>query len=215
MGKRISELDGATTPDGSELVVLVQGGTTKRSTVSAMTPSTIALLNAQITDATLIDTADSRLSDARTPTAHDLDAHGSNTLAELSAIVSDATLAALGNSQTWAGAQRPTVTTLTYAATILINALANDAFYVVLTGAAILGNPSGPVARGDSWTVEVEMGGAGSYALTFDTNYVGPASATGASPLDTTSDVAGKIRLLTCYAHSATKIQVMETGEAV
>jgi len=82
----------------------------------------LAALNTKITDATLIDTGDARLSDSRTPTAHtvshqnggsdelnvtglsglladsqtplthDLNSHGSCTLAELSADVSDATL---------------------------------------------------------------------------------------------------------------------------
>lgn len=65
---------------------------------------TLLKLNTIITDATLIDTADARLSDARTPTAHthteaditDLQAYllpaDIDTLAELNAIIGDATL---------------------------------------------------------------------------------------------------------------------------
>lgn len=55
---------------------------------------TLAELNAILTDATLIDTADARLSDARTPTSHGLGGseHAASTLAQLNAKVSDATL---------------------------------------------------------------------------------------------------------------------------
>ena len=55
---------------------------------------TLASLNAKISDGTLIDTADPRLSDARTPTAHALGGaeHTASTLAALNALVSDATL---------------------------------------------------------------------------------------------------------------------------
>lgn len=55
---------------------------------------TLSDLNAKVSDATLIDTTDSRLSDARTPTTHDLagSEHGVDTLANLNAKVSDATL---------------------------------------------------------------------------------------------------------------------------
>lgn len=58
------------------------------------TPATLAELNAKVSNATLIDTADSRLSDARTPTAHGLGGseHSAGTLAELNAKVSNATL---------------------------------------------------------------------------------------------------------------------------
>ena len=43
--------------------------------------------------------SDPRNSDSRTPTAHDLDAHGTATLAELNAVVSDATLIDTGDSR--------------------------------------------------------------------------------------------------------------------
>lgn len=58
------------------------------------TADTLANVNTKISDATLIDTADSRLSDARTPTSHNLGGaeHGSDTLANLNSKVSDATL---------------------------------------------------------------------------------------------------------------------------
>ena len=103
------------------------------------------------------------------------------------------------------------MTTLTDAATIAVDAALNNSFEVTLTAARVLGNPTNAV-QGMSWTVEVIQGGAGLFALTFGANYVGPA-VTG--PLDTTADTTGQIRVLTCYAHSATKISVMEMGEAV
>jgi len=58
------------------------------------TADTLANLNTKVSDATLIDTADSRLSDARTPTSHGLGGteHATATLAQLNAKVSDATL---------------------------------------------------------------------------------------------------------------------------
>lgn len=54
---------------------------------------------------------DARLSDARTPTAHDLDAHGSATLAELNAVVSNATLIDTGDSRL-SDARTPTAHTV-------------------------------------------------------------------------------------------------------
>lgn len=137
------------------------------------------------------------------------------TFAQLNTQISDAVIARKDATQTFTGAQQTNMTTLADAATIAIDATANNSFKVTITAARILGNPTGPVVAGMSWTVEIIQGGAGLFALTFDTNYVGPASATGASPLDTTGDAAGKIRLLSCYAHSATKISVMDMGEAV
>lgn len=55
---------------------------------------TLANLNSKVSDATLIDTNDARLSDDRDPNAHDLAGadHNSATLAQLNAKVSDATL---------------------------------------------------------------------------------------------------------------------------
>jgi len=55
---------------------------------------TLAELNDAISDATLIDTTDARLSDSRTPLAHDLSGalHNSTTIANLNLKISDATL---------------------------------------------------------------------------------------------------------------------------
>ena len=63
--------------------------------------STLAALNAKVSDATLIDTGDSRLSDARTPTSHALAGteHSASTLAALNTKVSDATLIDTGDSR--------------------------------------------------------------------------------------------------------------------
>ena len=115
----------------------------------------------------------------------------------------------------WIAAQNPTIEVLAYAATIAINATLSNAYAVTLTAAGILGNPTGPVVRAMSWTVEIIQGGTGGFALTFDSNYVGPASSTGTTPLDTTGDAPGKIRILTFYALSATKIAVTDMSEAV
>lgn len=57
-------------------------------------PDTLANLNGKISDATLIDTGDSRLSDARTPVVHALGGtrHSADTLANLNSKITDATL---------------------------------------------------------------------------------------------------------------------------
>lgn len=62
---------------------------------------TLANLNGKISDATLIDTGDARLSDARTPTIHALGGteHSADTLVNLNAKVSDATLIDTGDSR--------------------------------------------------------------------------------------------------------------------
>jgi hypothetical protein len=188
----------------------VQSSATKRTTVAdigtAVNAATLAALNTQITDATLIDTADARLSDARTPSAHDLDSHGSNTIAELSAIVSDATLARTDASQTFTGAQQTGVTTLTDGATIAIDAAASNAFKVTLGGARELSNPTNAV-EGMSWTVRVIQDGTGSRALTFGTNYDWGDDNTA---VDTSADAAAKERLISFYAVSATKILAVD-----
>lgn len=61
---------------------------------SQHTPSLLAELNAKVSDATLIDTADSRLSDARTPTAHALGGveHSADSLANLNAKITGGNL---------------------------------------------------------------------------------------------------------------------------
>jgi len=62
---------------------------------------TLANLNSKVSDATLIDTGDSRLSDARTPTSHSIAGteHSADTLANLNTKVSDATLIDTGDSR--------------------------------------------------------------------------------------------------------------------
>lgn len=236
------------------------------------TADTLANLNAKISDATLVDTGDSRFSDARTPTAHLVGAaeHSADTLANFNTKISDATLidgatalltdgsqastgaqtfssgiviggntasdvllaadgistsdlalttagytdalfAQLAVTQVFTGAQYTNITTLTDAATIAVDASLNNAFQVTITAARILGNPTN-VVQGMSWTVEVIQDVTGGWALTFGTNYVGPAIT---GPLDTSADAANKIRVLTCYANSPTKISVMDMGEAV
>lgn len=62
---------------------------------------TLSNLNTKISDATLIDTADARLSDARTPITHSLGGaeHSADTLANLNLKISDATLIDTGDSR--------------------------------------------------------------------------------------------------------------------
>jgi hypothetical protein len=83
-------------------------GTQAKSTISDFAhdlsdhnADTLANLNSKVSDATLIDTGDSRLSDARTPTAHGLGGaeHSADTLANLNSKVSDATLVDTGDAR--------------------------------------------------------------------------------------------------------------------
>ena len=71
----------AATTDSTDYATAAQGATAD-SALQSTDLDTLAELNAVVTDATLIDTTDSRLSDARTPTAHthtasDIDAEAS------------------------------------------------------------------------------------------------------------------------------------------
>ena len=65
------------------------------------TADTLANLNSKVSDATLIDTGDSRLSDSRVAVAHALGGaeHTADTLAKLNTLVSDATLIDTGDSR--------------------------------------------------------------------------------------------------------------------
>ncbi len=59
-----------TEPVADEVLVTIPGTTTHALGGSVHTADTLANLNSKVSDATLIDTGDSRLSDDRTPTAH-------------------------------------------------------------------------------------------------------------------------------------------------
>jgi hypothetical protein len=65
------------------------------------TADTLANLNSKVSDGTLIDTGDSRLSDARVAQAHALGGaeHTADTLAKLNVLVSDATLIDTGDTR--------------------------------------------------------------------------------------------------------------------
>lgn len=80
---------------------------------SSHSTDTLANLNTKVSDATLIDTGDARLSDARTPTTHGLGGseHGTATLAGLNAKVSDATLIDTADARL-SDARTPTAHTL-------------------------------------------------------------------------------------------------------
>lgn len=216
----ISTMTAATTPTGTELVEVVQGGVNKRTTIDAIAlkSKTLAELNTQVSDATLIDTGDSRLSDARTPTAHNLGGseHSADTLANLNSKVSDATLARTDAAQTFTGNQHTGETALSVAAgAIAITPSDNNSYAADLSADAVLSNPGGTVEAGMAWVIVFTQTGAGGWALTFDTQYCGPPTSTGSATLDTSADVTGDQRVLSFYAISATKILVVAVGEAV
>jgi hypothetical protein len=81
--------------------ILVGGSTPHQIGGAQHLPDTLLNLNLRISDATLIDTGDSRLSDDRDPNAHSLAGadHNPSTLAQLNAKVSDATLIDTGDSR--------------------------------------------------------------------------------------------------------------------
>jgi len=62
------------------------------------------------------------------------------------------------------------IVTLTYAATISVNAVLGNEFKVTLTGNAVLGNPSGAV-DGQYLRFAIRQDGTGNRNLTFDTKY--------------------------------------------
>lgn len=125
----------------------------------------------------------------------------SKTLAELSAQISDAAIARSDAAQTFTGAQNTGVTTLADASPILVDAEDNSSFVVTLGAARQLDNPTNLVA-GMSWVVRVIQGGAGTFALTFDTYY--EFGAAGAP--DTSADATAEERLLTFFAITATRV---------
>ena len=124
------------------------------------TPSTLAELNGKVSDATLIDTADSRLSDDRNPTSHGMgsDRHTPGTLAALNGKVSDATLIDTGDARL-SDARTPTAHGLggaEHAAGTLaeLNAKVSDDT-LIGTGDARLSDARTPTAH--SHDVDVEM----------------------------------------------------------
>ncbi len=129
------------------------------------------------------------------------------TLAQLNTQISDATIAQLGATQTFTGAQQTGRTTLTPASPTLINAAANNDFELTLDAARQLDNPT-DLAAGMSWTVRIIQGGAGTFALTFDTFYE---FGDDLSAPDTSGDATGKERLLSFYAITATRVLVVDS----
>jgi hypothetical protein len=189
--------------------------------------ATLAQLNAKVSDATLINTTDPRLSDARTPTAHshahadttgkttdDHHAqvhglgsadHGTATHAQLNAKVSDQTLAALDVVQAYTKQQHPTPLALTDTANIAIAATDRNA-YTLAAGAAgatrEIDNATAVLA-GMSWTIAF-TNDTGARDLTFGSNY----SWGDETPPTFTTQGAGEITLLTFYALSPTKVVI-------
>lgn len=167
---------------------------------------TLANLNLKISDATLIDTTDSRLSDARVPITHSLGGseHGSDTLANLNLKVSDATLAALDVSQQYTKNQYSAIATLTDGANVAYLASNSNIYRLTATniGTRQLDNPTGIVA-GMTWQVWFFQDPTnGLEAMTFDTYYDwGDEGAP-----DFTAQVVGIKNIITCVAFTTTQI---------
>lgn len=199
----LARTDAGQTFTGSQTIAaIIMGGNTLSDvyiSTDGIIPSDLAIVTAGYLDALYQAIGDA-------PTAHDLDSHGSCTLAELTADVSDATLARTDATQTFTGAQQTGVTTLTSASPILIDAEDNNSFVVTLDAARQLDNPTS-LAAGMSWTVRVIQNGTGSWALTFDTYYEWGA----AGAPDTSADGAATERLLSFYAVSTTVIISVDT----
>jgi len=170
------------------------------------TADTLANLNAKVSDATLIDTIDPRLSDARVPTSHGLGGteHSADTIANLQTKVSDATLAILDAIQAYTKQQYSEPLTLTDAANIAIAATARNAYTLLATGGVgatrEIDNATGALA-GMSWTLAF-TNDTGARDLTFGTNY----SWGDETPPTFTAQAAGEITLLTFFVLSPTKI---------
>jgi len=202
------------------IVCLVTSATTIAATVGSGAPpqphalggsehtaDTLANLNAKVSDATLIDTADSRLSDARTPTSHSLGGseHAADTFDELNSKVSDETLAGLGTQQAFTKNQRSAISTLTDAVTVAVDASLSNVFELTATGGVgatrALGNPTN-VTAGMTWIIIYNQDGTGSRALTFSGNYdFGDETAP-----DLSSDAANETTIISCVALTATQI---------
>lgn len=205
MAGKISEMTAGTAPSGTELIEVTQDGNTRRLTVAQLSPATLAALEAKI-GATLVEDADARMSDARAPTAHALNAHTAITFAQLVALVSGAVLARTDAAQVYSGGQHSDVETLTDGATIAVDADGDNAKKVTLGGNREVSNPTN-CAEGKSWTVRVIQDGTGLRALTFAANYVFPDG----TP-DTSADTAAQERIFSFHAVSATRIVVLYTG---
>jgi hypothetical protein len=197
--KKFSELPEGSAPVGTEIVPMVQGGATVRRTVADFSPASLGALETKI-GATLVEDGDARMTDARTPTAHDLDSHLTCTTAEFLALLTDTVLARLDVAQVYTAGQHPDVETLAYGATVAVDADGENAKKLTLTGAAEVSNPTNCL-EGKSWTLRVIQDGTGGRALTFAANYEFPAG----TP-DTSADTSAQERLFTFYAVSATRI---------
>jgi len=112
VGSEISAIVEKVTPVGADVIIIEDSAATfaKKKVQITNLPAgapvahalggaqhiadTLANLNTKVSDATLIDTGDARLSDTRDPNAHALggSAHSADTLANLNSKVSDATL---------------------------------------------------------------------------------------------------------------------------
>lgn len=170
---QLNETGGPTTLDIAAIAdgeVLVRSGATVTSQAAsapgvhdlggaAHNAATLAELNAKVSDATLIDTGDSRLSDARTPTSHALGGaeHAADTLADLNTKVSDATLDGVDDP-------RPAdeIITTTGPTTLAVGAVA-DGQYLKRSGSTVVGDTPGGGGAADALSTtgaDVNVSGA-------------------------------------------------------
>ena len=113
--------------------------------------------------------------------------------------------AVLANDQTWAGAQRGTITALTDGATIAVDFNSSNNFSVTLAGNRTLGQPSNQVA-GQSGSVFVTQDGTGSRTLAYhaDWDFAG-----GTAP--TLSTAANAVDRIDYIVAAANKIHAVAT----
>jgi hypothetical protein len=182
---------------------------------------TLAELNAILTDATLIDTGDSRLSDARTPTAHthaqaditglvsDLAGKAAVSHTHVAANITDfasavaATASVTANTakvsfvttgaNVWSQTQSYGESTLSDAANISWNVQTDPAAKVTLAGNRTLDNPTNMTA-GTTYVLRVIQDATGSRTLSYGANYKWPG---GTAP--TLSTGANAVDILSFY----------------
>ena len=107
---------------------------------------------------------------------------------------------------TWKPAVTTTVVALTDAATIAVNAALGNQFRVTVAASRMLGNPTG-AADGQLMRFEFKQGGAGGWAITFDTKIKKPLNL----PTLTWSTQPGAVDMVQLY-YNATEDLFTITG---
>lgn len=196
--------------------------------------ATLAQLNLKISDATLIDTADSRLSDARAPTAHththasttgqtaddhhaqahDLGGadHNTATLAQLNLKVSDATLIDTGDSRLSDARDADAIITTAGPTTLAVGAIA-DGQFLVRSGATVVGAAAAATslnaAYGVGRTITIDSG-----AVILDADVVDTSSALEITREPASSVVARGILVSMGINADGNGIEIQDLGEA-